>query len=89
MPLRGVNSLCAQCLKTCKQWKEVVIVCCPNFVSTQKKGVGQDAKQEKTGSCSISYETMVFGGMIDQSQMVARHPHVKTNDRGLTVGSGT
>ena len=81
--------MCAQCVRQCKQWNQVSIVCCPNFVSTQKKIVGQVAKQEKTGSRSIPFETMVFSGKMDQSQMVAKHPHVKTNDRGLTVGSGT
>lgn len=37
MPLDGVNKLCAQCAKECKQWKRVKVVNCPFFKSTQQQ----------------------------------------------------
>ena len=35
MPLRGINRLCAQCVKACKQSSQVSVVYCPFFGSTQ------------------------------------------------------
>ena len=35
MPLRGINKLCAQCIKACKQSSQVSVVYCPFFESTQ------------------------------------------------------
>ena len=35
MPLRGINKLCAQCVKACKQSSQVSVVYCPFFESTQ------------------------------------------------------
>ena len=35
MPLRGINRLCAQCVKACKQSSQVSVVYCPFFESTQ------------------------------------------------------
>ena len=35
MPLTGVNRLCAQCVKGCKQSSQVSVVYCPFFGSTQ------------------------------------------------------
>jgi len=33
MGFTGVNTKCAQCTKKCKQFKNVTVVYCPNFVS--------------------------------------------------------
>ena len=35
MPLRGINRLCAQCVKACKQSSQASVVYCPFFESTQ------------------------------------------------------
>ena len=35
MHLTGVNRLCAQCVKACKQSSQVSVVYCPFFESTQ------------------------------------------------------
>ena len=35
MHLTGVNRLCAQCVKGCKQSSQVSVVYCPSFESTQ------------------------------------------------------
>ena len=35
MPLKGINRLCAQCVKACKQSSQVSVVYCPFFESTQ------------------------------------------------------
>ncbi len=43
MPLNGTNKFCEQCMKECKQWRQVVVVRCPNFASTQP----QHAKSKK------------------------------------------
>ena len=37
MPLNGVNKLCAQCIHECKQWKQVLVISCPNFESKLKE----------------------------------------------------
>ena len=37
MPLTGVNKLCAQCIKECKQWVQVKIIRCPFFKSKQSR----------------------------------------------------
>ena len=37
MPLTGVNKLCAQCIKECKQWAQVKIIRCPFFKSKQPR----------------------------------------------------
>lgn len=34
--LDGTNKLCEQCKHSCKQFKQVTVVCCPKFESTQK-----------------------------------------------------
>ena len=39
MPLTGVNRLCAQCIKGCKQWAQVEIIRCPFFKSKQHESV--------------------------------------------------
>ncbi|MDP3143503.1 MAG: hypothetical protein Q8N14_06195 [Candidatus Omnitrophota bacterium] len=44
MGLTGVHRLCAQCLKECKQWKEVKVIRCPHFTSTQRKKTDQDGR---------------------------------------------
>ena len=35
MSFTGVNRLCAQCVKGCKQSSQVSVVYCPSFESTQ------------------------------------------------------
>ena len=35
MSLTGINRLCAQCVKACKQYSQVSVVYCPSFKSTQ------------------------------------------------------
>ena len=35
MSLNGVNKICQQCVRECKQWKQSTPVVCP-FVSNQK-----------------------------------------------------
>ena len=35
MSFTGVNRLCAQCVKGCKQFSQVSVVYCPSFESTQ------------------------------------------------------
>ena len=38
-PFKGVNKVCAQCIKDCKQFKNVVLVNCPNLTPRpHKKG---------------------------------------------------
>jgi len=37
MPLNGVNKLCAQCARECKQWQQVKVVNCSFFKSKQQK----------------------------------------------------
>ncbi|MDD5592259.1 MAG: hypothetical protein PHV44_03035 [Candidatus Omnitrophica bacterium] len=37
MGLTGVNKLCAQCINKCKQWREIKVISCPLFISTQRK----------------------------------------------------
>ena len=37
MPLTGVNRLCVQCIKECKQWAQVKIIHCPFFKSKQQR----------------------------------------------------
>jgi len=32
-PFKGVNRVCAQCIRTCKQFENVVLVQCPKFQS--------------------------------------------------------
>jgi len=44
MGLTGVNRLCAQCVSKCKQWKEVKVISCPFFVSTQRKKANLNGK---------------------------------------------
>ena len=46
MPLNGVNKLCMDCIKSCKQFKQVKIIVCPNY---QK----QDAKLKKCALDSL------------------------------------
>jgi hypothetical protein len=40
MALSGINKICKDCSKECKQWKQVKVVWCPSY---QRK---QDAKLE-------------------------------------------
>lgn len=35
MGLSGANKLCAQCIKECKQFKQMRVVVCPAFFSAQ------------------------------------------------------
>jgi len=35
---RGTNTKCKKCENTCKQFKQVLIVGCPNYISKKKKG---------------------------------------------------
>jgi hypothetical protein len=44
MGLSGVNKVCAQCIKECKQWKQAKIIFCPFFISTQKKNDNANVK---------------------------------------------
>jgi len=37
MSLNGTNKKCQQCLQSCKQWAQNVIMSCPHFQSNQKK----------------------------------------------------
>lgn len=37
MPLSGVNSKCKKCQKECKQWEQVTVVYCPNYVPLAEK----------------------------------------------------
>ena len=32
MALDGVNKTCACCEKECKQFRQVTVVCCPNYI---------------------------------------------------------
>lgn len=34
-PFKGVNKVCAQCVRDCKQFENVILVNCPKFQSTQ------------------------------------------------------
>ena len=34
---KGVNKLCEQCTKECKQFENVKVVVCPNFTSAQSQ----------------------------------------------------
>ena len=61
MPLTGTNKFCQQCVNTCKQWSQVKVVSCRDFLSNQKKKPEQDAKLEK-------------GGTLEYGQMVERTP---------------
>ena len=36
MALDGVNKKCANCVKECKQWKQVTVIVCPNYVKVAK-----------------------------------------------------
>lgn len=36
MSLTGINRKCARCIKECKQWCEVTVVYCPNFIDVTK-----------------------------------------------------
>ncbi|MFC1621699.1 hypothetical protein ACFL2G_05310 [Candidatus Omnitrophota bacterium] len=47
--LYGVNAICKQCIKNCKQYKQIVILRCPNFVSVivkKKKHIASEHKKE-------------------------------------------
>lgn len=56
MPLDGTNKLCEKCTKSCKQFQQVIIFKCPNYVcqllkpanSTQEPYILQ-GKHERTG----------------------------------------
>ena len=43
MPLTGRNKSCSRCKKLCKQYKQIEVIICPNFVSNRKV----NAKAEK------------------------------------------
>ena len=34
-PFKGVNKVCAQCVRKCKQFENVILINCPKFQSTQ------------------------------------------------------
>jgi len=34
-PFKGVNKVCAQCVRNCKQFENVILINCPKFQSTQ------------------------------------------------------
>jgi hypothetical protein len=46
MPLNGTNKKCQQCLRSCKQWFQNIILSCRNFESKQK----QIGKQKNNGT---------------------------------------
>lgn len=34
-PFKGVNPVCAQCIRDCKQFENVILINCPKFRSNQ------------------------------------------------------
>jgi len=58
MPLDGVNRKCARCKQNCKQWKQVKVLICPNFVDVTKSDgkfkKQADAKHSKTPKSALS-----------------------------------
>jgi hypothetical protein len=36
-PFKGVNKVCAQCIRDCKQFENVILINCPKFQSNQSK----------------------------------------------------
>lgn len=44
MPLNGLNKLCYECSKNCKQFKQITVIHCPNYAKHQK--VHLDHKEE-------------------------------------------
>ena len=58
MPLDGVNKKCARCKQTCKQWRQVKVIICPNFVDVTKSGVEiknlVDSKHNKMAETPLS-----------------------------------
>lgn len=38
MPLSGVNAVCRKCIQKCKQWEQITVVKCPNYVYNGKLG---------------------------------------------------
>ena len=56
--LSGVNKLCQQCQKTCKQWKQVTVVKCPMFLANQEYGTpSHRAKLRNLRSKSLDMES--------------------------------
>lgn len=48
MGLSGVNKVCQQCSKTCKQWAQVKVIRCPMFKNRQsQKGDTLQAQQNE------------------------------------------
>ena len=47
--LSGINKKCAKCTGECKQWNQVIIVYCPNFVCNVAKPKNHvDSTQSKS-----------------------------------------
>lgn len=44
MALDGVNKLCSDCKQECKQWKQITIIKCPNYVKSQKVHLDREGK---------------------------------------------
>jgi len=52
--LSGVNKKCAKCTGVCKQWRQITIIYCPNFVFKSSKPKNHvDSTQEKTPVVAI------------------------------------
>jgi hypothetical protein len=53
-PFKGTNKVCAQCIKTCKQFENVILVQCPKFNPRPQKrgnpvGVRKSLRANSTG----------------------------------------
>lgn len=45
--LSGVNRLCRHCVKTCKQWEQVIVVHCPNYKNNGKSQSGGSQQAQR------------------------------------------
>ena len=51
-PFKGVNKVCAQCIRTCKQFENVILVNCPKLKSTQTENP-KPSKRKKSSVVKI------------------------------------
>ena len=44
-PFKGVSKVCAQCIKTCKQFENVILMNCPMITTKPRKGASSRHKK--------------------------------------------
>jgi hypothetical protein len=54
--LNGTNNKCSKCSQFCKQWNQVKVLICPNYISTQRQA--QENVRETLGETFFGKESV-------------------------------